>query len=315
MIELPHNQKSILKTLAYFDIFDYPLTFFEIYKWLWQPTPEYAAVDLLADLKLLLAENIIEEKFGLYFLPQREAITITRYRRYRYAEKKFLIAAKVARWVAAVPFVEMIAVCNNVGYSNGAAKSDIDFFLIIKNKRLYFARAIVTILVNLIGLRRHGDKVSNRVCLSFYLADHNLNLDDIAIVDPDVYLIYWLATLAPIFNQNVYHRFLSQNDWLKKFIPNFDGTIINERRYLKSSRLTASSQALAQFIFGGWLGDQAEKIAKLIQLAKMSYNKKSVANQPNSKVIISERMLKFHEQDRREEYAGKWQQTCTNLKI
>ncbi|MDD2807387.1 MAG: hypothetical protein PHW95_02625 [Patescibacteria group bacterium] len=315
MIELSHNQQAILKTLAYFDIFDYPLTWLEIYRWLWQPSELYLSSDLLADLQLLISENIIEQKFGLYFLPQRVGIISVRYDRYQFAEKKFAIAKKVARWFSTVPFIEMIAVCNNVSYNNGSAKSDIDFFVVVKNGRLYFTRAIVTVLANALGLRRHGAKISNRVCLSFYIIDTELDLSDIAIADPDPYLIYWSATLFPIFNNDVYHKFLASNAWLKKYLPHFNGVEANGRRFASRYKMAASSQALGRWIFGGRLGDAAEKIARLIQLTKMSYNKKSVATQPNTKVVISERMLKFHENDRRLEYANRWYQSCANLKI
>ena len=48
-------------------------------------------------------------------------------------------------------------------------------------------------------------------------------------------------------------------------------------------------------LFYGRVGDWLEKIAKKMQLKKMAKNTESLAKENDSRVIISDTMLKFHE--------------------
>ena len=54
-------EKNLLKTLAFFDIFDYPLTLMEIYK--------YLPYEPIIEIKQALGESDkIQSKLGFYFL-------------------------------------------------------------------------------------------------------------------------------------------------------------------------------------------------------------------------------------------------------
>ena len=56
-------EQSILRTLAYFDLADYPLTKEELFSYLWQSP----AVSLRRFLDFLNDQNIIQEKIWLLF--------------------------------------------------------------------------------------------------------------------------------------------------------------------------------------------------------------------------------------------------------
>lgn len=304
-------EKSILKTLAYFDIFDYPLTLLEIYKWLYCPPP---GSTLLSVSQALDGENLkseAESKNGFYFLRGRQNIIGTRLSRYRLAEKKFKIALKTGRWLKWLAFMRMIAVCNNAGYNNAAPSSDIDFFIIVKKGRLYFTRLWVTLLVAGLGRRRHAKKIADRVCLSFYITDSHLDLSDIALKPADIYLVYWLATLAPIYDSGAYAQFLLANGWLKDYLPNFYGTALSWRRKIDDKFCLKLTKGFGERFFSGFLGKGLEALAKYFQLSKMKKNPSFAGD--GLKVIISDSMLKFHENDRRREYGELWARKVSAL--
>jgi hypothetical protein len=50
-----------------------------------------------------------------------------------------------------------------------------------------------------------------------------------------------------------------------------------------------------------------------MQLAKMKMNLHSLQNEADTRVVISDEMLKFHENDRREEYRDKWLEKCNKI--
>lgn len=305
-LSLDNLQKAIVMTVAYFDIFDYPLTAVEIHKWLYQQLANLSDIlEILASGKL---DNIISQKNGFYFLKSRENIIQTRLDRYSIAEPKFKIVLKTVWWLRWLAFVKMIAVCNNLGFSNALAESDIDFFIITKKSRLWWTRLVITLFTDLLGVRRHGGKITNRICLSFYITDNHLNLVDITLKPNDIYLTYWLATLAPIYNRSgTYQKFLEANGWLKSYLPNFYSTILNNRQSIKDNTWIKFSKSFDELVLGRFLGDWLEKLAKVIQLKKMRKNVGSVTDQPNTNVVISDSMLKFHETDQRQEFQQLWQ--------
>ena len=98
--------------------------------------------------------------------------------------------------------------------------SDIDVFIVIKKGRLFITRALVTLYLSFLRMRRTKKKIKNKICLSFYIADDSLNLEKTAIKN-DIYLIYWLSTLVPVYDpQNFYQIIIKNNQWLNKYFLN-----------------------------------------------------------------------------------------------
>lgn len=299
-------EKSILKTIAYFDIFQYPLLPLEVYKWLFEPTSNYSLHEIIFCLDGLVEKNILEKKFGFYFFPGQSDEIKTRLNRYYLAEKKFKIALGVISKIKHLPYIRGIMICNNVGYNNAQLQSDIDFFIIIKSKRIWLARLLITIFVSFMMRRRHAKEIANRACLSFYLSEDHLDLHDIAIEPLDVYLIYWLATLAPVLGCNIYLQLLVQNDWHKKHLPNFYPNLLSCRR-------SQNKKIIKQGQGANFFGDFLENISRLIQRQKMKGHINS--NHIGTEVVINDSMLKFHENDRRRQYFNSWQSRLKSLNI
>lgn len=306
-------EKAIISTVVFFDIFDYPLTLVEIHKWLYKADKKYQLYDIIEILK---SENLkikIFSESGFYFLVGRKDLIQTRLERYQLAEKKFKIALKAAAWIRWLTFVKMIAVCNNAGYNNASAKSDIDFFIVVKEGRLWFSRAIITLVVSLLGVRRHNKKITNRVCLSFYISSRNLDLSNIVLKPTDPYFIFWLATLAPIYNQGEYQKFLQSNRSLLNCLPNFYHTVLNNRRFVHIRSWDRFFRKIVTFILPDFIADKLERLSKLVQMKKMKRNSRSSPDQTGTNVIVSDLMLKFHENDKREEYYQMWRQKLETL--
>ena len=223
--------------------------------------------------------------------------------RYNLADKKFKIAKRAIWILKFLPFIKMIAVCNNLAYQNAKAESDIDFFIITAKNRLYCTRFFITALLSLIGIRRHNQKITNRICLSFYTTEANMDFSNLPIAAEDIYLTFWVSTLWPCYvRENFYQKLLDKNSWLKKYLPNFTPLKIGYRYRVEDGAVNNFIYQAKEFILKGHLGNILEKIFKKVQLKKMSQKKKDLAVVGDSKVIISDTMLKFHENDRRLQY-------------
>src|SRR3989338_8051802 len=96
-------KEAILKTLCYADVFDYPLTYEEIGKWMIGVR--------IRNFELGIRNNkIISEKKGLYFFRGREKIVQERIKRKKWSDYKLKIAEKTAKILAVIPSVKLIGV-------------------------------------------------------------------------------------------------------------------------------------------------------------------------------------------------------------
>lgn len=309
-------KKAVYEVLAFLDIFDYSPTALELWRLLGVKAElaevvkslplckgEIEGVAIKPDPSLppLVKGRCFD---GFYFLPGREELIAKRREFFHLSERKFKIARRAANILKLIPGIKMVAVCNNFYYK---PESDIDFFIVIKSGRMWLTRALITAALHFFRLRRHGNKIADRVCLSFYITDDSLNLESIALKPEDPYFYYWLAFLEPIYGLDIYLKFWEANAWLKNHLPNVFPTVTNQARVVEDSWLSIFFKRLKFWWFDSWLGARAESLAKRLQFARMSQKPSG------SGVIISDQILKFHENDRREFFREKLKSSIINF--
>ena len=305
---------SVLKTLAYFDIFNTPLTKEEIFRWNWEETaPDY--LSFIKNLNSLTDKKIIESKDGYYFLPGREDSVYLRQKTVPIIDKKMRTAVKGIKKIRWVPFIEAVFVCNTVAGAGVKPDSDIDVFIISQKGRLWISRLLATLTLGIFRLRRNKTKIADRICLSFYATDDALDLSKIKIEGEDIYLIFWLDNLIPVYDpKNIQAKIKQANLWIKKYIPNSNTDYETLDRWkVKDSGFSKYVKLFFEKSWTGKYGDLVEAQAKGIQITKMKLNFDSAQNKGGTGVVISDSMLKFHENDRRNLYKEKWETKCTKI--
>lgn len=297
-------KQAALSTLAYFDLFEIPLTLEEVQK---QLLFTEASLDELGEtLDQSPQLRKMEDRYGLkgdiYFL---EAFHQKQLRAQEYWKR-------VERWrwlLELCPFVEGVSICNSLPIENIEENSDIDLLIHAKEGHLFSARIFTVFFTHFFGLRRHGKKTRKRFCLSFYTTPEAWDFTTLQRGPYDIYLAYWLKTLQPITGDLALHQaFLGTNlAWLNNFFahPELDAS-----RLKKSRWWTRALKNLLEKIFGsptwenrfkGWLWDRMQR-------------KKSAL--PNaSGTIITEHMLKFHDHDAREEISKKWLEGLAQIDV
>jgi len=301
-------QNSILKTIVYFDLFDFPLTAEEIKDYLYQYKNPLHIKEVKGTLEQMIEAGLIENIKGYYVLNERGQIIETRKNRKFIAEKLWNRTKLYGQYMRAVPFVEMIAVCNNLAYDNVNEQSDIDLLIVIKPGRMWLARLIITLILQFYGVRRHGNKTASRFCLSFFVTTNKLNMGELQINPEDPYLAYWTTLVSPIYGQSVYETFKAENQpWLDNYGLKFN-TDTQKHAYVDS---TNHVKKFYEWLLGGHIGNAIES------LLKKTFKKKTIARAkqlgPEANILISDDILKFHNHDRRQEYYEKWQNKTNAL--
>lgn len=306
-------EKAIISTLCYFDIFNFPLTLLEVWKWLYFGSglgargTELGAQNLeLLDVQKILENSSflkekIEQKRGFYFLKGKEKNIDLRLAHYNLAEKKFKKALRIAKLFRFHPFVKMMGICNSLAFSNALEESDIDFFIVTKPKRIWTARFFTSLITKLLRLRPTLESTKDKICLTFFVTENVLNLEKLKFTEEDPYLTFWVSQVEPIYDpQGIYQKFWEANKWIKKYLPNALPNQLVKRRKVYDSALVRLIRKAKELVLVNGIGNLLEKILKRIQLKVLPDRLKSMANQ-DSRVVIRDDILKFHDNDRRRE--------------
>jgi hypothetical protein len=201
--------KAVLYTVAYADVFEYPLTAGEIHRYLTGVRASQEAVELFLHESELLSN--IE---GYYTLSGREGLALTRRRRDQIALNLWPQAIRYGRLIARLPFVRMLAVTGSLAMNNVEENPDIDYLIVTAAGRLWMCRAFVLAVVRLAALR------GTRLCPNYLVSER-------ALVFPDqtLYTAHELAQMVPLYGIDVYARICHQNLWLNRFLPNWGGLL------------------------------------------------------------------------------------------
>lgn len=310
-------KKSVWQTLCCFDLFEHPLTKEELFANLWKCdfTDSYENF-----LNFLDSTDAPPQKFGYYFLPgkpafaeassgKEETVEIRR-RRLLYSEAKMKIARRAAKKIRSVPFLRAVFVCNNVGALRAEEDSDIDMFVVAAPGRMWLVRFFANIILRLFGLRTYGAKTKDRVCLSFFVDAHHLSLSGLRALPDDIHFAYWLHEMMPMYDpENLYDKFLEANSWTKEFLPNLGLDRPSEYIFsIKDSAIGRTWKKMWEAMWRGAYGGILENQAKSFQLVQMKPSVKEKMNNGDKGVVISDGVIKLHENDRRLEYKKKWEE-------
>ncbi len=254
---------------------------------------------------------------GLYHLEGREAIVPARLAATPVIAKKMKIAAKAIRKIRWIPFIRAVFLCNTVAAGGASEESDIDVFIVVERERLWLTRMLVSVVLGIFRMRRTGTQVANKMCLSFYVTDDTLDLSHVSWGDPDIYLMYWIYQLIPIYDPDtLLHDIHALNTWTHTALPHARHPYgLHSIFRVDDTRLSRIVRRGIEAMWRTPYGAILERQAKEMQLHKMKKNTHSVQDADDTRVVINDTMLKFHENDRRARYRTQWQQRLASLSL
>lgn len=275
-------RKSIFKTLVYADIFDYPLTIEELWRYLISDK-EIDKAEILKEIKQI--KNIV--KIGdFYCFDKRKEIVKERIIREKESQNKFTIAQKAAKFISLIPTVFLISISGTVAMKNAKKVDDIDFFIIAKKNTLWTTRLLIILMLKILRLHRQIDSqdVADKICLNMFISEEALRLPQYR---QDVYTAHEIAQMIPLFERNnVYRKFIKENIWVDKFLPHA----------LKCKTTLRSKQKHAESFISVYLSD-------ILRLSVLEFAARRVQMRNIKKHLttetISNHLLAFHPKDNR----------------
>lgn len=275
--------KSILRTLAYSDIFNFPLTKEEIWKYLISSRKvSYSIFE--KSLKDMIGKNI-SEKDNYFCFKKREKIIISRKKNIREVEKKNKIARRVASHLSIIPTIKFIGISGGLAMEDVKKDDDIDFFIITEKNKLYITRLLILVILELLKVRRKRveGKPANKVCVNFLQDESKMSF---ALDRRDLYTAHEIVQLKPLFQRDyVFSKFIEENKWVKKHFVNFNSE--NFDPVLQANN-NESKLRLKTFVIKILF---RETLTRLLQIAYMKRHK--------DKEIVTKHQISFHPKDYR----------------
>lgn len=260
-------RRNILATLAYFDLFSYPLTMDEIYLFL--PTKcaveefEYACRGLVIDRHV--------HKFDKFYTLRNDYFLIERREKGNFKAAELIATAKkVGDLLIRFPYVRGIAISGSLSKNFADNDSDIDLFIITAKNRLWIARTVMHLFKKLTFLVKR----QHYFCMNYYIDEQ-----DLLIHEKNIYTATEIATLIPLNGDTMFEQFFTANTWTREYLPNKYLRIASAKP-VKDSLL----KKITEFIFNNQAGNALDNL--LMRITANRWHKKMLLKRTNNRGII-----------------------------
>jgi hypothetical protein len=226
---------AIIRCLAYFDVFSYPLTAEEIFRYM--QTDVHSADSLTSYLTDLEHRGLTQQNSGYYVLADRDSEKMVNRRiKGEKAARKYLPLAKfIARFIGLFPFVSSVFISGTLAKNYMDRNTDIDFFIITQPGHLWTARLLLTIFKKTVLLNSY-----KFFCINYFVDTRHLT-----IPDQNLFTATELVSLIPVYNQNICNEFFKANQWVHNVLPNHPFSV--EHNLDNSFNSSGSNKVFANF--------------------------------------------------------------------
>ena len=208
--------EDILRTLAYFDVFSYPLSLEQVFEFL--PRNSVSTENVAAALEELVSAAVLQKHNGYYFLATGNIGMIPeRLENERRATTLLKWARIVSFVIKQFPFTRAVFITGSLSKNIATPDSDIDLMIVTAPGRLWICKSMLTLF------RKSFLLGSNKFfCTNFYISEK-----DYSIPERSVFAAIELVTTKVIWNSAAYERFRANNEWVRSFLPNTSPTLGN----------------------------------------------------------------------------------------
>lgn len=283
-VSLPSDLRHI-EPIIYGDIFDYPPTMEEIWRYCPLPlTREELSQRLDHSGPSNPSARLVGCRDGFYYLNGREEIVELRQRRKQSSLEIWKRARKVAGRIQYVPFIRAMAITGSLPTDNADDDGDPDFLVITARNRIWTVFFFLGSIQKLTSIQT--------LCPNFYISE-----EDLGIAPRDFYNARELTQAIPLMGPDLFDRFLQANDWVADYVPNYQRIPHREEQPLPPSAPLRLMGRLFQKLAGGRLGDGLERLLRRLFFHRLPGHYRAFGGEAPAEVLDAARQgreLRFH---------------------
>ncbi len=258
-------ERTIVRTLHYFELFSYPLTEEEIWQFAHCEAGEpgaFVSMEMFREKLQALTEKGAVFQFQQFFQTRHSPEWVERRQEHnRRADEMLPIARRMARLIAAFPYIRGVFVSGSLSKHCMRPDSDIDFFLITHPDRLWLARTLLVVFKKIFLFNSH-----KYFCINYFVDTKHLEIEE-----KNQFTATEVITLLPLYGQEWYHAFCRKNQWAWRQFPLMPQRPVQEVSRHRRSWLKRSAEWVLNGRFGDWLDRQAMNITVQFWKRKFSH--------------------------------------------
>ncbi len=265
------------------------MTSFEIWKYLTREQEaegeekRYSLWEVCRELESESVSRYVEQRRGFYMLKGRDGLPEKRIIRNKISETKYKILSRAAWWLRTVPFIRMIAVTGSLALKNAESGSDMDVLVVCERGKIFTGRMLLAFAAHLLGRRRHGRRIANRICLNYFITSSSLEINFKDLFSSGEYY-----AAVPMWGWNTFQKFRRKNTWIQRYKPHYEVESVANLKSVSergwSSVLRGAGEYLLQSF---WI----EEFLKKWQVKRIMKNPNTYI--PGSVIIASDESLVF----------------------
>ena len=291
---------AIIKVLAYYDVFNYPLTKKEIFE---NVNCELELNDLEDSLIRLIQQKFIKTDNRFYFIPRLDYKFIeARVDANKLAEKMLPLAKRYCSKISKFPFIKGVFISGGLSKNYFHKQSDIDYFIITTKNRLWLCRTIFILYYKLLSKKK-----KEFFCLNYFISEA-----DLIIPDRNQFVATEIATLLPMVNHDLYIEFLRANNWYKSFFPQMPIRSTQESTPLKKHVV----KSFIEYLFSGFIGNMVDDFLLKVTLKHWTKKYSHLKNEDFDLQIRSRKhVCKHHTKGYQKKVLEKWHTNIESVKL
>ena len=199
-------KSSVLRSLIYYDIFNYPLTANELIKFSSVKLHDIQSINNALDD---LTQHLLIFKFGEYYSLKNDPSQIERRKNGNNAATDILPKAlKRSKFIHKFPFVRSVNISGSLSKNYFDESTDFDFFIIAEKNRIWLCRLLLTLYkkIFLFNSRKY-------FCINYYI-----DTSDLLIPDKNLFSAVEIITLKNQTGEAVYKNFMERNTWVHEYL-------------------------------------------------------------------------------------------------
>lgn len=208
--------ESIIKTLSYSGVFNYPLTSGQIFTNLISKN-RFGVKQFKKELKKLVNNGLVTQNDGRFYLSEIEPINIDK----RKSETKLTLKRKdkTLHMLEKIPWIKMIAVTGSAANYNKEEGSDTDLLFVTMKNRVWLTRGLVFLILKLTNnlSTKHEER---EICPNIFMDERYSAWKK---SKRNIYIAQNIISMQPFFDRDeTYFRFMQSNRWVKNYYVNFN---------------------------------------------------------------------------------------------
>ncbi len=239
---------SVIRTLIYYDVFNYPLSEDEIMGNSALLPDETSRLKQILDM--LTREGVIYRVNGYYSLSDDP----DRVRHRLQGNRKAVKWMKKAKWfsglISSFPFVRGVSVSGSLSKGFLGRDPDIDYFIITSPNRLWLARTLLVAFKKIFLLNSY-----RYFCVNYFIDTDNLEIEE-----KNLFTATEIVTMIPMYGNGIKEDFFSSNRWIESYYPNYTMRQLDDLRSADAGGIKWALECLLNNRFGDWLDTRFMKM-------------------------------------------------------